>query len=97
MHDLQRTEEEQRLRVRVWVATMLHIIQSFGSNSHFANQSCYITNRSMHNRATRLIVFIPSLHIVYYFNRTIKMKMKGTEVPNPRRSSACDSGMRMLR
>ena len=23
--------------------------------------------------------------------------MKGTEVPNPRRSSACDSGMRMLR
>ena len=24
-------------------------------------------------------------------------RMKGTEVPNPRRSSACDSGMRMLR
>ena len=23
--------------------------------------------------------------------------MKGTEMPNPQRSSACDSGMRMLR
>ena len=25
------------------------------------------------------------------------IEMKGTEVPNPRRSSACDSGMRTLR
>ena len=30
-------------------------------------------------------------------NCAIAAAMKGTEVPNPRRSSACDSGMRMLR
>ena len=38
-------------------------------------------------------------HIKNEFIKSVRITrvMKGTEVPIPRRSSACDSGMRMLR